>query len=93
MNIESLIIKLCEDYPTEQDKVREIIPIISEIEEEKDIKVNVEKLQEICNHLYNISSTENLIELQVIINEYRYKYDVTDPREVVNIDNGKGFVQ
>lgn len=93
MNIESLIIKLCEDYPTENDKVRNIIPIINNIKDKKDVASNVEMLQQICNDLYNISSTENLIELQVIINEFRYEYDITDPREIINVDNGKGFVQ
>lgn len=93
MNIDSLIIKLTEEYPTEQDKVRNIKMLIGEIEKENYVQNNIESLQQICNDLYNISSTESLIELQVIINEYRNKYDVTDPREVINWDNGKGFVQ
>lgn len=93
MNIDSIIIKLTEEYPTEVEKIREIKILIGEIEEERNIKENVENLQQICNELYNISSSENLIELQVIINEYRNKYDVTDPREVINWDNGKGYVQ
>ena len=93
MNIDSLVIKLAEEYPTETEKVREIKLLIKEIEEEKDVTNNIESLQQICNDLYNISSSENLIELQVIINEYRNKYDVTDPREIINWDNGKGFVQ
>lgn len=93
MNIDSLIIKLTEEYPTETEKVRQIKVLLSNIEEEKEIKRNIEELQQICNDLYLISSTEELIELQVIINEYRNKYDVTDPREVVNIDGGTSFVQ
>lgn len=93
MNIESLIIKLCDDYPTQQDLVREIPTIIDDLENEKDVGINVERLQQICNELYISSSTENLIELQVIINEYRNKYDITDPREVINVDNGHGYVQ
>lgn len=93
MNIDSLILKLTEDYPTENEKVRMIKLLVDEIEKENDVKNNIETLQQICNDLYNISSSEDLIELQVIINGYRNKFDVTDPREVINWDNGKGFVQ
>lgn len=93
MSIDSLIINLVEDYPTENEKINEIKVIFGELKEEKNIKENIERLQQICNELYNISSTENLIELQVIINSYRYKYDITDPREILNWDNGKGYVQ
>jgi len=93
MSIDSLIVNLVEDYPTENAKINEIKVIFGELKEEKNIKENIERLQQICNELYNISSTENLIELQVIINSYRYKYDITDPREILNWDNGKGYVQ
>lgn len=93
MSIDSIVIKLTEDYPTEIENIRQIKMLCAEIDSGKDIKNNVERLQQICNDLYLISSTENLIELQVVINKYRYEHDVTDPREVLNIDKGKMFVQ
>ena len=54
----------------------------------------VETLQTICNKLYDeYGIDENILDLQVYINEYRHKYDITDPREIIHVDNGKGFVQ
>lgn len=53
----------------------------------------VEKAQQIVNKLYSIKKADVLIDVQVEINGLRYKYDITDPREIVNYDNGKGFVQ
>ena len=93
MNVDSLVIKLTEEYPTEQEKIREIKLLVGEIEKENDLNDNIEALQQVCNDLYNISPSESLIELQVIINEFRNKHDVTDPREVINWDNGRGYVQ
>ena len=93
MNINSIIIRLTEEYPTQTESIRQIKIILEEIEKEKNVSENVEKIQEICNTLYNIKNTDELIDLQVIINEYRNKYDITDPREIINTDNGKGFVQ
>lgn len=93
MNINSIIIRLTEEYPTQTESIRQIKLILDEIEKEKNVSENVEKIQGICNTLYNIKNTDELIDLQVIINEYRNKYDITDPREIINTDNGKGFVQ
>lgn len=54
----------------------------------------VESLQEVCNNLYNLYGfDDNILELQVYINTLRHEFDITDPREILHIDNGKGFVQ
>ncbi|WP_323736287.1 hypothetical protein PXD04_10450 [Methanosphaera sp. ISO3-F5] len=53
----------------------------------------LEKAQQIVNRLYTQKQDPILIDVQVEINELRYKYDITDPREIINYDNGKGFVQ
>lgn len=93
MDINSIIINLVEDYPTEEEKIRQIKGIITDIENGLDIITNVEKLQQICNDLYNLNHSDHLIDLQIIINKYRNKFDITDPREIIHIDNGKGYVQ
>ena len=93
MDINALIISLSEEYPTEEEKIRQISGIKNDIDNGLNIRENVEKLQQICNDLYNVKHSDYLIELQVIINIYRYEFDITDPREVIHIDNGKGFVQ
>lgn len=61
---------------------------------ETDKKDYIEFLQGICNELYDKNGlTDGILNLQVYINEYRHKYDITDPREIIHTDNGKGFVQ
>ena len=85
---------LLKEFP--KDKVNELFNYLEEIEKEKDkekIAEKLEKAQEIENELYELKNDPNLIEVQVIINGYRYEYDITDPREIINYDNGKGFVQ
>lgn len=68
--------------------------LITDIEELYDKRGYIETLQEICNNLYNLYGfDDSILELQVYINTLRHKYDITDPREVIHIDNGKGYVQ
>ncbi len=93
MEINSLIISLVEEFPTEEEKIREIVVIINDIDNGINLEENVEKLQQICNDLYNIKHSDYLIDLQIIINKYRNQFDITDPREIIHVDNGKGFVQ
>ena len=93
---DKLIEDLKETFPDETERIDRAKTLVETLENEneaKNVAENIEELQQICNDLYNIKGSEHLIELQVIINEFRYKYDVTDPREIINIDNGKGFVQ
>ena len=93
MDINALIISLLDEFPTEEEKIRQIKGIKTDIDNGIEIRGNVEKLQQICNDLYNIKYSDYLIDLQIIINEYRNKFDITDPREIIHVDNGKGFVQ
>lgn len=68
--------------------------MIQDVEELFDRKGYVESLQEICNQLFNkYGFDDTILELQIYINQLRHDYDITDPREVIHIDNGKGFVQ
>lgn len=93
MDINALIISLLNEFPTEEEKIRQIKRIKTDIDNGIETISNVEKLQQICNDLYNIKHSDYLIDLQVIINEYRNKLDITDPREIIHVDNGKGYVQ
>ena len=93
MDINALIISLLDEFPTEEEKIRRIKGIKTDIDNGIEIRENVEKLQQICNDLYNIKYSDYLIDLQIIINEYRNKFDITDPREIIHVDNGKGYVQ
>lgn len=61
---------------------------------EEDLPGKLERLQELNNLLYKENPEETLlIDLQVYINTIRNQYDITDPREIIHTDNGKGFVQ
>ncbi len=93
MDINALIISLLDEFPTEEEKIRQIKGIKTDIDNGIEIRENVEKLQQICNDLYNIKYSDYLIDLQIIINGYRNKFDITDPREIIHVDNGKGYVQ
>lgn len=54
----------------------------------------IETIQETCNKAYEAYGfDDNILDLQVYINQLRHQYDVTDPREIIHVDNGKGFVQ
>lgn len=53
----------------------------------------LENAQQIVNEFYDLEPSDVLIDVQVIINTYRNEFDITDPREIINVDNGKGFVQ
>ena len=53
----------------------------------------LEQAQETLNKAYQTQPCDELIDIQVTINTYRNKYDITDPREIIHWDNGKGYVQ
>lgn len=94
MSNNSLIISLTNEYPSQYEKIRQAALLISEIENSDDkIAEKIEALQEICNSLYNIKYTDEILELQLLINEYRYKYNITDPREVLFVDGKDKYVQ
>ena len=97
MNSNDIIKQLREAYPQEETRIKRIEELLEKINTETNDKEvltkNIEELQQVNNELFSTYSDENLIELQIIINEYRHKYDITDPREIINWDNGKGFVQ
>lgn len=96
MNVDNIIKKLQDEYTENIDLVNRAEKALKELQpltRREDIEPVLEELQEACNKLCNIKYTDTILELQVIINEYRHKFDITDPREVINWDNGKGFVQ
>ena len=95
-NIDELIEDLLKAYPENTNDINTIDKILSQLsgtQDKNQLTQLIEQLQEINNKLYDIHSDETLIDLQVVINMYRNKYDITDPREIIHTDNGKGFVQ
>lgn len=59
-------------------------------------KINtlVDYLQDWNNKLYEqYGLTDGILDLQVFINELRCEYDITDPKEIVNVDDNMEFVQ
>ena len=96
MNEDELLKRLYDEYKDEEkivDKIKNLIGQLNGLGDPEKIRPILEELQQETNVLSNTQVTSTLIELQVIINSYRYKYDITDPREVINWDNGRGFVQ
>ena len=95
MNEETLK-KLITTYPDNKADIELLQQHLLTIEDHITQELMAEKLekaQQIVNRLYAQKQDPILIDVQVEINELRYKYDITDPREIINYDNGKGFVQ
>ena len=91
-----LLNELKKEYPKNKEELELLCQYLDNVEEHTTQELMadlIENAQQIVNHLWTVKSSVVLIDVQVIINELRYKYDITDPREIVNWDNGKGFVQ
>lgn len=57
-----------------------------------DLEKILNNLQENCNTLHDeYGATENVIRLQVAINSFRHKNDITDESQIIN--DSDGFVQ
>ena len=79
---------------TDTNKIKEICNEIGNSSDKHTISQLIEELQQINNDIYDKTGFNTVtLDFQVYINELRNKYDVTDPREIMNVDNGKGFVQ
>ena len=95
-NNDELIKELLDEYKENSADVYQIQNLLNQLNNCSDkskLTQIVEDLQEITNKLYEVKNTEMLIELQVIINRYRNEFDITDPREIIHVDNGRGYVQ
>lgn len=91
---DKLIQELKEVYNDNISDVELLITYIDDIPDSIENRSEVlERAQSVLNKLYDLNPSDVLIEVQVLINKYRYEFDITDPREVIHIDNGKGFVQ
>lgn len=91
--IEETLLKELEEF-TDTDKIKEICEEIDNSDDKHLISQHIAWLQQINNSIYDkIGFNTVTLDFQVYINELRREYDVTDPREIVNTDNGKGFVQ
>lgn len=75
--------------------VKEICKRLNDsIEITDDLKKDLTKLQLINNKWYsNNGLTSKVLELQVLINQFRHQYNVHDESEVVLFDEDKPFVQ
>ena len=79
---------------TDINKIKTICEEIDKTDDKHTISQHIELLQQINNELYEKTGFNTVtLDFQVYINELRQEYDVTDPREIVNTENGKGFVQ
>lgn len=88
--------ELLEEYDGNSEDIFQIQNLLNQLNNCSDkskITNIIEELQEINNKLYEVKNTEMLIDLQVIINSYRNEFDITDPREIIHVDNGRGYVQ
>lgn len=90
-----LIDELKKEYPNYIDRIELMIMYLDKIpyDDTNNKAELLEKAQGMLNELYNLKHSDVLIDIQVIINQYRNEYDITDPREVIHYDNGRGFVQ
>lgn len=93
---DELIKELLKEYDENSEDIFQIQNLLNQLNNCSDkskITNIIEELQEINNKLYEVKNTEMLIDLQVIINSYRNEFDITDPREIIHVDNGRGYVQ
>ncbi len=90
MDNEEIRKQLTTTYPPQN-----IQPLVEILEtEEEPTPEKLEQAQQTLNTLYQTHKDDtNLIEAQVKINTLRNKYNITDPREIIHYDNGKGYVQ
>ncbi len=90
METETILKKLTTNYQKET-----LQPLMEILEtEEEPTPEKLEQAQQTLNLLYQQNKEDpTLIEAQVKINTLRNKYDITDPREIIHWDNGKGYVQ
>lgn len=79
---------------TDTSRIQEIVDQINITNNTKNIAPLLEELQEINNKLYQ-QHKDSLapLDLQCYINTLRNQYDITDPREIIHYDNGRGYVQ
>lgn len=95
--LDKIITKLFKKYENEKICYEKLLQSWKKLENEEfidKISIELEKIQEICNEYYEkYGFNDEILELQVWINQIRNQYDITDPREIIHIDNGKGFVQ
>lgn len=75
--------------------VKEICKRLNDsVEITDDLKKDLTKLQLINNKWYsNNGLTSKVLELQVLINQFRHQYNVHDESEVLLFDEDKPFVQ
>ena len=96
MNVETIINKCDEKYSKEDiETIKRISEKLDKIIEPDDsTKKDLTMLQGINNKWYtNYGLTSVVLDFQVLINEYRYKFDIPDESEVVTVEGGKQFVQ
>lgn len=91
--INEKLLKILEPH-LDTERIKNIDERIDAINDKTEIVQLVEELQTMNNGLYDLlGMCDETLEFQLFINGLRNKFDVTDPREVVHVDNGKGFVQ
>lgn len=89
---ENLLYELRDDVDTE--RVQAIVDKIDESKNVQEVAPLIEELQTMNNALYEKTGfSTRTLDFQCYINSLRNMYDVTDPREIIHVDNGKGFVQ
>ena len=91
--IDENLLQTLEPY-IDTERVQAIVDKIDNCKNTKEVEPLIEELQTMNNHLYEKQGLNNeTLDFQVYINGLRNMYDITDPREIIHTDNGKGFVQ
>lgn len=91
--IDETLLSSLEQY-LDTNRIQEIVNQIDEANNTKIVATLVEELQTMNNKLYEKQGlTNETLDFQCYINTLRNQYDITDPREIIHTDNGKGFVQ
>ena len=91
--IDEKLLQTLEPY-IDTKRVQEIVDKIDNTGNVDEISPLVEELQNMNNALYEKQGFSNeTLDFQCYINSIRNQYDITDPREIIHEDNGKGFVQ
>lgn len=76
------------------DKIPAHLTSIKNNNQNYNLKVELDKLQEICNTLYTKYGASNeIIQYQALINSIRYTYDIPDDNELIYEHEDGRFAQ
>ena len=85
MEYEEVYMKLKQKYDEKIiDEIPKILQSINKNQRQYNVRIELDKLQDISNQLYYVyGATDEIILLQAMINSLRHDYDIPDDKELI----------